>query len=84
VIERAAVTSHSDTLEADDFMWLNERATGQQQSWDVPDVPLGELERRAIIAVLERKKGNVKEAAASLGIDRSTLYDKLKRYAIAH
>ncbi len=45
---------------------------------------LSELERRAIIAVLERKRGNVREAAASLGIDRSTLYDKLKRYEITH
>ena len=84
VIERAVVTSHSDTLEADDFTWLNQRAAPQQQPWEVPDVTLGELERRAIITVLERKKGNVKEAAASLGIDRSTLYDKLKRYEIAH
>ena len=48
------------------------------------DWRLGELERRAILAALERKKGNVKEAAASLGIDRSTLYDKLKRYEIPH
>ncbi|HTZ31318.1 MAG TPA: sigma-54 dependent transcriptional regulator [Methylomirabilota bacterium] len=83
VIERAIVTSHNDTLEQEDFAWLNQRDAAPQ-AWDVPDVPLNELERRAIIAVLERKKGNVKEAAASLGIDRSTLYDKLKRYEIAH
>jgi len=50
----------------------------------VPDVPLGELERRAIVAALERKHGNVKEASSALGIDRSTLYDKLKRYEISH
>ncbi len=48
------------------------------------DVSLGELERRAIIAALERKHGNVKEASTALGIDRSTLYDKLKHYAITH
>jgi len=83
VIERAIVTSHSDMLEAEDFAWLNKRP-GMEQSWEVPDISLNELERRAIIAVLERKKGNVKEAAASLGIDRSTLYDKLKRYEITH
>jgi transcriptional regulator of acetoin/glycerol metabolism len=46
--------------------------------------PLDELEGRAIVAALERKHGNVKDASAALGIDRSTLYDKLKRYAIAH
>jgi len=83
VIERAIVTSHHDMLDEDDFAWLNQRASAEQ-TWNVPDVSLNELERRAIIAILERKKGNVKEAAASLGIDRSTLYDKLKRYEIAH
>ena len=51
-------------------------------TWEVPEVSLGELERRAIVAALERKHGNVKEASTALGIDRSTLYDKLKRYEI--
>lgn len=83
VIERAIVTSHNGTLIESDFSWLTERSPAHQV-WDIPDVPLAELERRAIIAVLERKKGNVKEAAVSLGIDRSTLYDKLKRYEITH
>jgi len=83
VIERAIVTSHNDILDEGDFAWLNQRSNAEQ-TWNVPDVSLNELERRAIIAILERKKGNVKEAAASLGIDRSTLYDKLKRYEIAH
>jgi DNA-binding NtrC family response regulator len=83
VIERAIVTSHNETLVESDFSWLTQRSCAPQ-SWEVPDVPLADLERRAIIAVLERKGGNVKDAAASLGIDRSTLYDKLKRYEISH
>jgi len=83
VIERAIVTSRNGTLVESDFACLNQRSSSGQR-WEVPDVPLADLERRAIIAVLERKGGNVKEAAASLGIDRSTLYDKLKRYEIAH
>jgi transcriptional regulator of acetoin/glycerol metabolism len=36
------------------------------------------------VAALQRKHGNVKEASNALGIDRSTLYDKLKRYEISH
>ena len=60
---------------------LNHRS-GAERPWEVPDVPLNELERRAIIAALERRQGNIKETAAALGIDRSTLYDKLKRYEI--
>ena len=37
---------------------------------------------RAIEATLRRTGGNIKESAAQLGIDRSTLYDKIKRYGI--
>jgi len=83
VIERAIVTCHNGTLDQQDFSWL-QQPSGQSPSWEVPDVPLGELERRAIVAALERKHGNVKEASTALGIDRSTLYDKLKRYEISH
>ncbi len=43
---------------------------------------LAEMERLMIEATLRRTGGNVKEAAASLGIDRSTLYEKLRRYGI--
>ncbi len=82
VIERAIVTCHNGMLGERDFAWLEKRL-GSRESWKVPDVSLSELERQAIIAALERKQGNVKEAATSLGIDRSTLYDKLKRYEIA-
>jgi DNA-binding NtrC family response regulator len=82
VIERAIVTCRNGMLDEQDFSWLQDGAT--QQSWEIPDVSLGELERRAIVAALERKHGNVKEASAALGIDRSTLYDKLKRYEITH
>ena len=35
-----------------------------------------------ILATLRRTGGNVKEAAAVLGIDRSTLYDRLKKYGV--
>ena len=82
VIERAIVTCRNGMLDEQDFSWL--QCAGSQQAWEIPDIPLGELERRAIVAALERKHGNVKEASAALGIDRSTLYDKLKRYEIVH
>jgi transcriptional regulator of acetoin/glycerol metabolism len=45
-------------------------------------MPLDEVERLVIAATLKRTEGNVKEAAATLGIDRSSLYDRMKRYAI--
>ena len=83
VIERAIVTCRNGMLDEQDFSWLQQR-TGLQQNWEVPDISLDELERRAIVTALERKHGNVKKASVALGIDRSTLYDKLKRYEISH
>jgi DNA-binding NtrC family response regulator len=67
VIERAIVTCRNGMLEEQDFSWLQIQ-NGGVKNWEVPDISLGELERRAIIAALERKHGNVKEASAALGI----------------
>ena len=41
-----------------------------------------EMERVLIIATIQRTNGNIKEAASVLGIDRSTLYEKIKKYEI--
>jgi transcriptional regulator of acetoin/glycerol metabolism len=43
---------------------------------------LQEMEKIMIMATLQRTGGNIKESAAILGIDRSTLYEKIKRYEI--
>jgi two-component system response regulator HydG len=81
-VERALVTARGRILTEDDFAFLrpvSEAAPG----WIVPThLPLSEVEKTVIAATLRRNEGNVKETAAVLGIDRSTLYDKLKRYGI--
>ncbi|MFN2240433.1 MAG: helix-turn-helix domain-containing protein, partial [Thermoanaerobaculia bacterium] len=57
--------------------------TSPRSGWTPPEnMPLDEIEREVIVATLRRTGGNVKEAAASLGIDRSTLYDRLRKYGI--
>jgi transcriptional regulator of acetoin/glycerol metabolism len=40
------------------------------------------MEKALITVTIQRTQGNIKEAAAVLGIDRSTLYEKIKRYEI--
>ncbi len=81
-VERAIVTCKNRTLTEADFQFLD-TAVPHDQAWTVPEgLTIDELERRTIIATLERTEGNIKEAAARLGIDRSTLYDRIKRYNI--
>jgi DNA-binding NtrC family response regulator len=43
---------------------------------------LDDLERNAILQALAQCHGNKKKAAQILGIQRPTLYNKMKRYAI--
>ena len=43
---------------------------------------LRETEKVLISATLKGTNGNITEAASMLGIDRSTLYEKIKRYGI--
>ena len=43
---------------------------------------LSEMEKLLVAATIQQTHGNIKEAASVLGIDRSTLYEKIKRYGI--
>jgi transcriptional regulator of acetoin/glycerol metabolism len=40
------------------------------------------MEKVLIVARSKGRTGNIKESASVLGIDRSTLYEKIKRYEI--
>jgi DNA-binding NtrC family response regulator len=43
---------------------------------------LDDVERNTIVQALAQAHGNKKKAAQLLGIQRPTLYNKIKRYAI--
>jgi transcriptional regulator of acetoin/glycerol metabolism len=47
-------------------------------------VPLDEIRRRHVTAVLEACGGNRTNAARVLHVDRKTLYRKLVRWGLAH
>lgn len=80
-VERAMVTCQTGLLTEEDFQFLQKGRNGKRE-WQIPNnMRLDDLERRVIEATLKKTGGNVKEAAGILGIDRSTLYDRLKKYS---
>jgi DNA-binding NtrC family response regulator len=80
-VERAIVTCKARILAEEDFGFLNNNHSHEKKAWTVPsDMTLDEAENQIIGAALRRAHGNIKEAASILGIDRSTLYDKIKKY----
>ena len=83
-IERAIVNSREGVLSEADFAFLTRPSSAEADAFSLGSMTLEEIERSAIVATLRKTQGNVKEAAAVLGIDRSTLYEKLKRYDIAN
>jgi DNA-binding NtrC family response regulator len=81
-VERALVTCKSGVLGVEDFAFLARPATASPDLSLPAGLTLQDLEKEYIAATLRRTQGNVKAAAEALGIDRSTLYEKLKRYDI--
>ncbi len=86
VIQRAAVRCHtgSITLRHTDFLSVKAHRAGISES--EPSLSLRDLtaqaERDSILLALERCGGNKTKAAQMLGIDRTRLYHKLRKYQI--
>ena len=82
VLERGALVASGDVLDVGDIPELGGglKLQGQHQQTDEL-LPLGEVERRAMIATLERTHSIV-DAAKSLGISRSSIYRKMHELRI--
>jgi DNA-binding NtrC family response regulator len=87
VIERALLLSGGATrLELDELRFDGRDPDGsalvQLRDGEVPDhlLTLDEMEQRHIERAVKLEGGSVERAAARLGVSRSTLYQKLKRY----
>jgi DNA-binding NtrC family response regulator len=79
-VERAMVTCRATILTEEDFQFLLNNHN-KKEEWVIPaNVTLDEVEKHVITETLQRMHGNIKETATTLGIDRSTLYDRIKRY----
>jgi transcriptional regulator with PAS, ATPase and Fis domain len=81
-VERAMVTSRGQTLGEEDFAFLSQNGASPKAPRFPAGMSLQDMEKQLIVVTLERTGGNIKEAATVLGIDRSTLYEKIKKYEI--
>jgi DNA-binding NtrC family response regulator len=85
-IERAVVLASGDTLDLDDVRPRGAappRAAGLAPVVSLDAVPtLDELERAHVLRVLELCEGQKTRAAALLGINRTTLWKKLRQYGL--
>jgi len=79
VLERGMVVAKGSLIMPEDLGL--DAATPRQTPIDVT-LSLDEVEHRHIAAVLHHGGGNVTQAARTLGIDRVTLYNKIKKYGL--
>jgi two-component system response regulator HydG len=83
-VERAVVLARSRYLDEVDFPFM--RDFSKEHYPDAlllqGEIPLAEIEKKAILKTLEAADGNKSEAARRLGITRKTLHKKLKAYGV--
>jgi DNA-binding NtrC family response regulator len=82
VLERALLLCGRDVVEADDLRFEGPGVTVEEGAVPGGPLTLEELERQHIAGVLESLGGRVAEASQRLGIPRSTLYQKIKKYGL--
>ena len=87
-IDRAVILSRNEQVEVSDIQLSTQTSTaanGKEPEVKAAnrDITLERLEREHILATLERTSWNKSMAAQILGIERSTLDRKLKRYNVS-
>jgi DNA-binding NtrC family response regulator len=78
-IERAVIMSDHDQLSPADFLFSKSSESVHQRE----SLNLDEMEKKAIIAAIQKYQGNMSKVAKELGVGRTTLYRKLTRYGLA-
>ncbi len=80
VLERGAVVAQGGVVKPAD-LGLEPEPARERGATGTP-ITLEEMERRHIAEVLGHTGGNVSQAARLLGIDRVTLYNKMRKYRL--
>jgi len=80
VIERAVLLSEQRSISIKDLHF--DGNSGSRSAYLDSNLTLSELEKQHIERVLLEERGRVEKAARRLGIPRSSLYQKLKKYQL--
>ncbi len=81
-IERGVVLGHGERLRAGDLPPQVHRRADDHHPLVPAHLTLEEMEKLAIAQALRLTGGNKSEAAERLGIHRTSIYDKMRRYGI--
>jgi DNA-binding NtrC family response regulator len=81
-VERGVVLGHAEKLRPQDLPPQVHRRGDDQHPLVPAHLTLEEMEKLAIVQALRLTGGNKSEAAERLGIHRTSLYDKMRRYGI--
>ncbi len=79
-IERAVIMSDSDTLQPEDF--LLSQPSGKMGELELETYNLDEIEKNVIAKVLKVHQGNITQAAADLGLTRTSLYRRMEKHGL--
>ncbi|MBX3238803.1 MAG: sigma-54-dependent Fis family transcriptional regulator [Chitinophagaceae bacterium] len=80
-IERAVIMSDKDKLSAADLIF-SPIESGAFSSEEPVELNLRNIEKNAILRVIEKHNGNITKAAKELGLTRTALYRRLSKYDI--
>ncbi|MBU1014515.1 MAG: sigma-54 dependent transcriptional regulator [Bacteroidetes bacterium] len=75
-IEKAVILSESNLLTPEDFFFK----TNTEMQDEVQSFKLNEFEKEALFKALAKHRNNLSNVAKEMGISRTTLYKKIKKY----
>jgi len=77
-VERAVILSEQTILQKSDFVF----STTIEVNLHAEAFNLDEVERKTILAAIQKYSGNLSKVAKELGVGRTTLYRKMEKYGL--
>jgi DNA-binding NtrC family response regulator len=81
-IERAVILSNTTVLQPEDFNFTLNAGKEVDNGLSLEQFNLDEVEKLLIRKVLKKYNGNITQAAAELGLTRSSLYRRLEKHGL--